>query len=221
MKGSDTTFMDAAKHKEGLRQRMREHRRGCDAEQLREDSDVIGRKALALQEVDGASVVCCYLAMRGEVGTDLLLQAFWTSGRRVYVPAFDPDRGAYRWAKLEAHTKLATGPWNTTEPAVRTWIGDETPDLIITPGMAFDRSGSRLGHGGGSYDRLLVEAPAAARVGLALERQIVETVPVEDHDQGVDIIVTEKSIYRCSENMNMNTNRPDHRDSDASGRRLA
>jgi 5-formyltetrahydrofolate cyclo-ligase len=68
-------------------------------------------------------------------------------------------------------------------------------DAAVIPGSVFDIQGGRLGYGGGYYDRFLVnDAPQAKRIGLAFELQVVDKVPVEPHDQPLDILITEKRI---------------------------
>jgi len=71
-------------------------------------------------------------------------------------------------------------------------------DLVVTPGLAFDSSGGRLGHGGGHYDRLLAGTTMqqAFKVGLALECQMVERVPMNARDIRLDAVVTERAVYR-------------------------
>ncbi|GAT33401.1 5-formyltetrahydrofolate cyclo-ligase [Terrimicrobium sacchariphilum] len=66
------------------------------------------------------------------------------------------------------------------------------PDLILVPGMAFDQSGGRLGRGKGHYDRWLMGHPKVPRLGLCFECQIVDAIPLEDHDLKVDSVVTEQ-----------------------------
>jgi len=68
-------------------------------------------------------------------------------------------------------------------------------DVVVTPGLAFDREGNRLGYGGGYYDRYLQRmGRAAARVGIAFSLQIVDRVPAEPGDQRVDVIVTDQEV---------------------------
>jgi 5-formyltetrahydrofolate cyclo-ligase len=70
-------------------------------------------------------------------------------------------------------------------------------DVIIVPGVAFDREGRRVGFGGGYYDRLL-SGNGALAVALSYEGQLVEKAPVDAHDVPVDVIVTERAIYRAA-----------------------
>ena len=80
-------------------------------------------------------------------------------------------------------------------------------DAAVIPGSVFDIHGGRLGYGGGYYDRFLVnDAPQAKRIGLAFEMQVVENVPVQPHDQPLDILITEKRtvniIHKTEESSN-------------------
>jgi len=67
---------------------------------------------------------------------------------------------------------------------------------VLVPGIAFTESGARLGRGGGFYDRFLPRAPRALRIGVAFEAQIVESIPLESHDEPVHVIVTERRVIR-------------------------
>ncbi len=70
-------------------------------------------------------------------------------------------------------------------------------DLVIVPGLAFDTAGNRLGRGGGYYDRFLRRLRrSATTVGLAFDAQIVDAVPADDRDFGMDIIVTDRRVCR-------------------------
>jgi 5-formyltetrahydrofolate cyclo-ligase len=70
-------------------------------------------------------------------------------------------------------------------------------DVAVVPGVAFDPHGGRLGHGGGHYDRLLARLPSdCLRVGVCFSAQVVPRVPRQDHDEPVDLVITERARYR-------------------------
>ena len=93
---------------------------------------------------------------------------------------------------------LCPGAYDILEPKqdCRKPIDLDTIDIIIVPGVAFDTTGNRMGHGKGYFDRLLKHLDAL-RIGLAFEFQIVSHVPMDPHDEKMDIIVTEKQIIHC------------------------
>jgi len=75
-------------------------------------------------------------------------------------------------------------------------VSPEWPDVIIVPGVAFDAAGGRLGRGGGWYDRLLGDPSLRGlAVGVAFDPQLVASIPTEDHDAAVDVVVTEHAVY--------------------------
>lgn len=95
------------------------------------------------------------------------------------------------------------GAWGISEPApyLRPRLLPRDLDLIVTPGIAFDRTGSRIGYGRGYYDRLLRACHTAGKrpltVAAAFELQIVDILPMEDHDVNIDAIATKLDYYRC------------------------
>ncbi|MEZ6074038.1 MAG: 5-formyltetrahydrofolate cyclo-ligase, partial [Pirellulales bacterium] len=76
-------------------------------------------------------------------------------------------------------------------------VDPATLDLVVVPGVAFDRSGRRLGHGFGFYDRLLARVAEATKLtAIAFECQMFDILPHEPHDVTVDVVVTESNVYR-------------------------
>jgi len=119
---------------------------------------------------------------------------FELPGKRFFIPAFDEKRHAYFMTPLTG--ALKKGKFGIPEPADP--IRVDTLDLILAPGTAFDRSGNRLGRGGGFYDSILAEYPAATTVGLCFNDQLFASLPVEPHDRPVDWIITETQILESS-----------------------
>lgn len=72
-------------------------------------------------------------------------------------------------------------------------------DLFLTPGLAFDRSGGRLGNGAGFYDKVLAERRSdSVVVGVTIDARVLEVVPMADHDQRIDWVATESAVMECS-----------------------
>jgi len=144
------------------------------------------------------TVFALYNAVRGEVGTGRIRERYLAAGAVLYYPAvtgkgeiaFYPHRDGDPWEE---------GPYRIPEPPR---LPGREPryegfDLILVPGVAFDRSGRRLGHGRGYYDRFLGALPdAIPRVGLGYSRQLVDEVPVETWDVPVHTLVTEEGVIR-------------------------
>ena len=150
---------------------------------------------IALAPYRSAATVLWYVSMPSELATVPGIEAALADGKRVAVPWCDgDDLGLWR---LEAVGELEPGTWGIPEPpparrgepARR--IAPEAIDLVVVPGLAFDRRGRRLGHGKGYYDRLLARS-SAVRAGLCFDAQVFPEVPAGPHDAVMDWVVTER-----------------------------
>ncbi|MBI2437497.1 MAG: 5-formyltetrahydrofolate cyclo-ligase [Lentisphaerae bacterium] len=183
--------------KESIRNKIRAQRAALTARDIRRASARIQRAVRKLPEWRAAQRVGLYLAMPKEVRTAELLAECWKTLRQVLVPAYSAKKRNYDWAWLRKNEPIKKGHWSAPEPARPRHTARQV-DLVVTPGLAFDRRGGRLGHGRGYYDRLLT-APAVAKafkVALALERQLVARVPMSARDIRMDAVVTERAVYR-------------------------
>ena len=170
------------------------------------DKDAISHDIFArvrsLPEYAAARIVLFYVGVRDEVSTSDALSEELRTGKAIAVPWCNEDGGLDMY-RIESPDELEPGRFAIPEPAADVRDRPErrlvpsTPDLLLVPGLAFDRRGGRLGYGKGYYDRLLAEVrPDAAVVGLALECQMFDAVPTDPHDRFVDLVVTEAAIYR-------------------------
>ncbi len=164
-------------------------------------SERIGAALLALEEIKKSENIFIYVSFRSEVETIPIINALLQQGKNVSVPI---TRVAEKRLDIVAikdpEQELAAGYCNIPEPreaiaAART-LAPETLDLIVLPGSVFDQRGGRFGYGGGYYDRLLASIPSAIRCGLAFAVQMVKELPLQEHDQLLDCIVTEDRVIR-------------------------
>lgn len=135
--------------------------------------------------------VAVYAAIRDEAPTDLLLKM--PENKQVYLPKIlDKTQQLMEFVPLTPH--LTPGAFSIPEP-----VGGAPAaqvDLLVVPGLAFDRAGSRLGFGGGFYDRFLQDHPDFAKlvVGLCYTGQILDDLPRDDWDVRVNALCTEERI---------------------------
>jgi len=185
-----------------LRKRILATRDRLSIDARREKSLAVLNNFWSLLEVHRWSTLFMYVHFRSEVETVELIKRCLGRGVRIAVPLV--DAAAVSMIPLlinDPEKDLAPGYYNIPEPDPRqsTRIDPGEIDAAVIPGSVFDIHGGRLGYGGGYYDRFLVnDAPRAKRIGLAYEVQLVEKVPVEPHDQPLDILITEKRIVNIT-----------------------
>jgi 5-formyltetrahydrofolate cyclo-ligase len=192
-------MINLAERKKTLREQAHAQRNAQpDKDEL---SRVICDKFMSLPAYAAAKTVKFYIDVRSEARTRHALPAALASGKKIVVPWCN-EHGELELFHLTDINELATGMYGILEPTsdlryipakqVRT---DEL-DLVMVPGVAFDRSGARMGHGKGYYDKLLQHARAdAPLVALAFECQLFPEIPMGRHDVFMDMIITEKATY--------------------------
>lgn len=132
-------------------------------------------------------IIHCYLPMGTEVDIVPLIRRMLAAGLTVVTPKTLPDRKLQHLV-LRSLDELEWGVFGTSHPAeARTFSG--TYDLILVPGLAFDKANYRLGYGGGYYDTFLAQHPGAHTVGVGYPFQLVGQVPVEEHDVALDQVL--------------------------------
>ncbi len=149
-----------------------------------------------------AKVVLYYVDVRDEVRTSWLLPEVLGDERvTVVVPYCVGDE--LQLFRLEDMEQLSQGAFGISEPRAELrniptlQVAPKEIDLALVPGVAFDPSGGRLGHGHGYYDRLLAALTSeTTKIGIAFDCQIVEQVPTDDHDIAMDVVVTESRVMR-------------------------
>ncbi len=170
-----------------------------------ENKDDLSRRIvgafMSLPEYATAETVMFYIDVRSEVRTRQDLELALQSGKTIVVPWCNTD-GELELFRLASMEELEIGMYRILEPReVLRLLPDkqinvESLDLIMVPGVAFDRRGARMGHGKGYYDKLLEHARAdAPLVALAFECQLFDEIPVADHDIFMDRIITEDHVY--------------------------
>ncbi|MCG3177236.1 MAG: hypothetical protein MOGMAGMI_02204 [Candidatus Omnitrophica bacterium] len=185
--------------KAGLREHMRQRLRSQEPEERRKRSLLIEERFLQMDAYRKARLVLYYVSMPQEVDTFRLMESALAQGKRVAVPACDTagtDLGVYELSSLG---QLRPGTLGILEPEVSTCeaVVLAEIDLVVVPGLAYDLRKNRLGRGKGYYDRFLSRLPESVpKVALAFDFQIVDEVPVEDHDVPLDVVLTDRRKIR-------------------------
>ena len=152
------------------------------------------RRFLALPQVAATRTILLYHGMDTEPDTVRLLPPLWDIGKQVCLPRCLP--GNQMEARLvQRDSTLVRHPYGMLEPGPDCpLIPPDQIDLVLVPGLAFDRSGGRLGRGGGYYDRWLAGF-SGVTAALCRDGLLMESIPRLPHDLGVNLVVTETGLY--------------------------
>ncbi|HET6563387.1 MAG TPA: 5-formyltetrahydrofolate cyclo-ligase [Marmoricola sp.] len=183
-----------AAQKIALRDRLLTDRRRLTLLEVGEAARAIAGQLLATEAVRRSATVAAYVSVGKEPGTGPLLDALLAAGRRVILPVLLPDNDL-DWA---VHTgRLRSAGRGLLEPDGPR-LGPAavaTADAVLTPGLAVDRSGMRLGRGGGSYDRALGRVPVGTfTCTLLYDTELVDEVPADPHDRRVTAAATPRGV---------------------------
>ena len=178
--------------KSALREDMARLRASIPENERSRLTDLLEETLFALPEIREARSILLFYSFGTEVPTGGMAARIMRAGKTLLFP-FLTGSGQMEAAELRPGEALEPSGYGPREPGSRQAFDPEGIDLVIAPGLAFDRRGNRLGYGGGHYDRFLARAGTrAVRVGAAFSLQIVDEVPVEPGDEAVHIVVTEQ-----------------------------
>ena len=184
------------KAKRRIRAQVRALRDAIPEQERRRSGDEIVERFLSLPELRGARTIMAFWSFGSEVPTAGLIDRLHAGGFRIALPRL-ADR------ELEPRTfvpgdPVTMAPFGAGEPSGGEVLSDSDVDVIVTPGVAFDRLGKRIGYGGGYYDRFLTRArPDAVRAGICFAVQLLdEPLPAGYFDLSIDVLVTECETVR-------------------------
>lgn len=156
-------------------------------------SKEICRRLLALPELAQAHTILSYAPLPGEVDLKSLHEALAAAGKRICFPVTG-DGGTMETVLPGPGAAWKSGSFGIREPEGAP-VPPEEIELVLAPCLAFDDRGTRLGWGGGYYDRYLARCPQAWIIAVAFECQRMADLPREEHDRPADMAVTEEGIY--------------------------
>lgn len=184
--------------KRELRRTVLARRDAIPARERAERSRRIADRVLALPEVLEARTATVFWSFGSEVETAPLIERLHGAGARVALPRIESgDLVAVVYAPGDPTRPT---PFGAMEPAGGEIAEVDEIDVVVAPGVAFDRGGRRVGYGGGFYDRFLVRLRFGVPViSIAFALQVVDEVPQGRMDRRVDAIVTEDEVIRVSD----------------------
>lgn len=167
----------------------------CPPEEIEEKSEKICERLTSLPEFKNAKNVLIYYPTKNEVRVDgIITEAL--KEKRVFLPVI--DKGEILASEFSKDDKLVSKTFGVMEPENPRILSPEKIDLVIVPGVAFDKTGKRIGYGKGFYDKFLKKIRKGVPViALAYEFQVINKIPGNHLDMAVDKIITEKEIIEC------------------------
>ncbi len=154
----------------------------------------IGKQILGLPKVMDAKTVFAYLSFGSEVETHGLIKELLSMGKRVAIPVCDPQTHTMEAVEIGDITSLKPSTYGILEPdSTAKRVPKKEVDIVIVPGLAFDKERFRLGYGGGYYDRYL-EGFAGTSIGICFQDCLTDRLPRGEYDKPTDMVMTEKGL---------------------------
>ncbi|MBC8523456.1 5-formyltetrahydrofolate cyclo-ligase [PVC group bacterium] len=155
-------------------------------------SAAIAKNLSTIASIESASTIMAYLPLQQEVDLRPLIELWISADKTVCIPIVNWDDCSMKAGRITSITKdeLVETRYGLLEPKQMNPVQVDSIDIVVVPGIAFDKSGSRLGRGGGFYDRFLLNARPPISIGVAFEEQIINRVDLEPHDQLLTLIAT-------------------------------
>ncbi len=185
--------------KQPLKSEIFEKRNSLSKEEIKEKSDKIKDNLFSLKEFEEAKNIMFYVSANSESDTQEIIKELLNNKEKTIVVPYT-IKGDFKLyiSELKDFNELEPKTFEILEPKepyTREFNTDKL-DLVIVPGIAFDKKGHRIGYGYGYYDRFLKTIRKdAVKIGLAFDFQLIEKIPEEEHDVPMDIVVTDKEVF--------------------------
>lgn len=192
--------------KREIRNRILALRSQMPAQAWEEKTRAITARVLSHPWFQETETIYSYVDVRGETGTRRIIEEAWKKGKRVAVPRTRGEEMEFYY--IQSWDELKCGRFQIPEPE----NGEQAEGrkgLVLMPGAVFDEQLSRIGYGGGFYDRYLEKHPHLHRMALAFECQVLPEIPTKPHDVCPEILMTETKIRSVRRDGNSSAQRPD------------
>lgn len=184
-----------------LRRQLQNRLLSMPDQQRQDKSRKACRHLIATERFQEASTIMMFLSLPHEVDTSEAILHAWQMGKTVAVPKISwQQRHMIPVGINSLETGFSTGAMGLRNPVDGVPIPFDQIDLVVSPGLGYDRRGNRLGRGGAFYDRFFANKTlTASRCGFAFIEQVVDSIPVTENDQPVHFLVTDEGIIGCDQ----------------------
>ena len=181
--------------KNHIKESILEKRNSLSKQEILEKSEKIEDKLFNLEHFRKSKTIMFFVSFNSEVDTRNMIKKSFQN-KTVVVPKvaqheIEPS------IIIDIDNLIPAGKFGIFEPIEAMKIAYKNIDLVLVPGIAFDKTGHRIGYGFGYYDKFLKKVPKAIKIGLCFDFQIVDKIPHEEHDVPVDFVVTEERVLEC------------------------
>jgi len=179
-----------------LRRELLNRLHSISAEQRSEKSRKACRNLISSEQFQNASTVMMFVSLPHEVDTSEAILHAWQLGKAVAVPKVSWQQRHMIAVQINSlETGFSTSSSGLRNPTAGVPLPFSDIDLVVTPALAFDKQGNRLGRGGCFYDRFFSNPELkATRCGFSFAEQLIDSIPIADHDEAVDMLVTDEQI---------------------------
>ena len=194
-------FTSMKMDKFAIRQDMRRRRDAMSLDDVLNLSRAVEDRLFACKDFSACQNIMFFLSFGNEVRTDEMIKRSLDESKQVYVPRLITRERRLEVCEItDMDQEFELGSYDIREPSRQNskLVSPSMIDAVIAPGLAFDRSGGRIGFGGGYFDWLFKQLPdEALRLGVAYEFQVVDSIPQDSWDERVQTIFTENDTINC------------------------
>ncbi|MBI4116059.1 MAG: 5-formyltetrahydrofolate cyclo-ligase [Candidatus Omnitrophica bacterium] len=167
-----------------MRKELRQNLARVGPEERSRKSRIVLERLFSHPKFAVARTLLSYIAKDSEVETAPIFETARKEGKKVYAPRLNTDKKEFVIIEVKGAEKLIANQYGILEPPLdpKSIGNPEDLDLVIVPGLGFDKEGGRLGRGEGYFDQFLKKAAKAYKIGLAFDCQMIERVPRGPHD---------------------------------------
>ena len=189
--------------KKALRRKILDERKNINIVKKEDMDNKILDKLYESEYYRKSKKIFIYISYDSEINTKGIINKALEDNKKVYVPRTEFKNRLMDAVEIMSLDNLVESDFGILEPSIKEpYIDPNELDLIVVPGVAFDKQGGRMGYGAGFYDRYFKKISEdnikkVMKVALAYEFQTLEKVPMNDHDIPVDCIITENEFIRC------------------------
>ena len=184
--------------KSRLKEEFMDKRNSLTKAQVIEMSKAVQKNLENLEQYKNAKTVMHFVSFGSEVSTHQMIKD--AIGKKTVAVPKTVEHKIEPCILIDFDSMMPVQPYGILEPMDLMKLSHKSIEAVMVPGIVFDLEGHRVGYGMGFYDAFLKHVPNALKIGLCFDFQVVDSVPREEHDVPVDLIVTEKRIIECRKN---------------------